>query len=141
MIFSALTIEVWTLCLDLTSPSHYSFSLLLRFCCASPSQFCFWLLLDICYTSPSQFCFQMSFLFVSTESHTQHRTASHVRFKCVRYCHQICFVSVSCCCMQDSSASFPPRRAQTSISASRATFFPVLVWMPMLLQNDCRHGS
>ena len=82
VLFSALSLEVWTLCLDLTFLHLISlFFTCLRVLISSSS-----LLVDFF----SRCIFTSLFCFKRVSSY--HRATSLVCFRCVTLCHQICFV-------------------------------------------------
>ena len=91
MLFSALLLEVWTLCLDLTILHLIThFFTCLRVLISSSS-----LLIDLLSRCSSLFQLRSAHLLlrsVSSESQSCHRATSLVCFGCVTLCHQICFV-------------------------------------------------
>ena len=126
MLFSALSLEVWSLCFDLTLLlliSHFSTCLYVLICSSS-------LLIDFF----SLFHLRIALLLldsVSSESQSYHRTTSLVCFGCVTLCHQICFVllRVNVCKIRQLLLHYV---LHTCTSASHLSFFQVLSWMPML---------
>ena len=91
MLFSAFTLEVWTLCLDLTLLHLIShFFTCLHVLISSSS-----LLIEFFSRFSSLFHLRIAPSLldsVSSESQSYHRTTSLVCFGCVTLCHQICFV-------------------------------------------------
>ena len=111
MLFSALPLEVWTLCLDLTLLYLIS---------------CF-------FTSCSHFFFTSVCCFKRVTIRSLHNLSCAFQICDTLSLHPLC--SVLCC-----SQLLLHNILHMHFSIT-CFILPILSWMPMLLQNDCQHGS